>query len=326
MELLKQLTACIAPSGREDSVRSIIKKELEGICDEIYTDALGNLICRKKGRGKKLMLTAHMDEIGFMVTFIDDNGFLRFNAVGGQQKLNCLNSKVKFENGVCGTISYENKENPTGVGFDKMYIDIGASSKEEAESKICIGDMASFAPNMEISFGKVMSKALDDRAGCYVLVKALKELNESENDIYVVFTSQEEVGLRGAKVAANRIMPDMAVAFDVSSAGDTPFSKELNLKLGKGPAIKMKDASFIIHPSARKFMIDCANGIGIDYQLEASASGGTDTGAIHLSGSGVAAGTVSIPTRYIHSQNEVVDIRDLNEAIKFATALMQKSI
>ena len=326
MELLKQLTMCIAPSGREDSVRSIIEKELEGVCDEIYTDALGNLICHKKGSGKKLMLTAHIDEIGFMVTFIDDKGFLRFNTVGGQQKLNCINSKVEFEHGVCGTISYENKEDPASVGFDKMYIDIGASSKEEAESKVSIGDMATFAPNMEISFDKVMSKALDDRAGCYVLIKALKETKESENDLYVVFTAQEEVGLRGAKVAANRISPHMAIAFDVSSAGDTPFSKELNLKLGKGPAIKMKDASFIIHPSARKFMVDCANSIGIEYQLEAAASGGTDAGAIHLSGSGAPVGTISIPTRYIHSQNEVVDIKDLHGAITLAKALMKKTL
>lgn len=326
MELLKKLALCVSPSGNENGVRAIIESEMKNICDDITTDALGNLICHKKGNGKKLMLAAHMDEIGFIVTYIDDNGFLRFSNVGGILTYNSVNSRVIFENGTVGTISYENKEKPTDITLSKMYIDIGATSREDAEKVVKIGDMAVYKSDFYENGKRIISKALDDRAGCGVLIEALKKATECPNDLYVVFTAQEEVGLRGARVAANSVMPDMAIAVDVSNVGDTPLSLELNLKLGKGPAVKMKDSSYIIHPSARKFMIEAANNSEIDYQLEAAAYGGTDTGAIHLTGSGVPAGTISIPTRYIHSANEVIDKDDYISAIKMVASIIETPI
>lgn len=199
MELLQKLTACISPSGRENGVRNIIENELKEVCDEIYTDTLGNLICHKKGNGKKLMLSAHMDEIGFMVNYIDENGFARFSTIGGVQKYNSVNSCVEFENGTHGKISYENKENPSTAPFEKMYMDIGASSKEEAEQKIQIGDMAAYAPSFFLIGNRIMSKALDDRSGCWALIRAMQQTKKPENDIYAVFTAQEEVGLRGCQ-------------------------------------------------------------------------------------------------------------------------------
>ena len=222
MQLLKELIMAVAPSGRENTIRDIIKKNLQSCCDEIFTDVLGNLICHKKGNGKKLMLTAHMDEIGFMVTHIDENGFIRFATIGGVPKYNCINSTIEFINGTKGKISYENKENPSSVGFEKMYIDIGASSREEAEKCVNIGDMASYSGNFELIGNKIMGKALDDRSGCWALIKAMQEITTSDNDIYAVFTAQEEVGLRGAKTSAYLINPDLAVAVDVSNVGDTP--------------------------------------------------------------------------------------------------------
>lgn len=321
MELLRKLSLCVSPSGRESSIREIIKNELTPFCDEIYTDTLGNLICRKKGNGKKLMLAAHMDEIGFMVNYIDEKGFLRFSTIGGVTKYNSINSAVQFINGTEGKISYENKENPSTVSFEKMYMDIGADSRESAEKCVSIGDMASYAPYFALTESRIMGKALDDRAGCWALIRAMQSAKDSPNDIYAVFTAQEEVGLRGARTSASAINPDLAIAVDVSNVGDTPFSEELNLRLGKGPAVKMKDASFIIHESVRKLLIDAAEKGSIPYQLEAASYGGTDAGAIHLSGGGVPSGTISIPTRYIHSANEVIDRKDLEN-----TAGLLKSV
>lgn len=323
MELLEKLTRCVSPSGRENSARSVIENELKSVCDEIYTDALGNLICHKKGSGKKVMLTAHMDEIGFMVNYIDEDGFARFSTIGGVQKYNCINSCIEFENGTRGKISYENKENPTTASFEKMYIDIGAASRKEAEEKLQIGDMATYAPAFSIIGKRIMAKALDDRAGCWALIRAMQQTQKSENDIYAVFTAQEEVGLRGAKTAAALINPDIAVSVDVSNVGDTPQSEELNLSIGKGPAIKMKDASFIIHENVKNMLLDCAKKADIPYQMEAASYGGTDAGAIHLSGGGVRAGTISIPTRYIHSAGEVIDKTDLENTCELLKTVIK---
>lgn len=326
MELLKKLTECASPSGREDLVRDIIKEALSPFADEIYTDNLGSLICHKKGSGKRIMLASHMDEIGFAVTFIDEKGFIRFAPVGGQAKVNCINRKVRFTNGVTGTISYENREDPTKIGFDKMFIDIGAKNKEEAENLVKIGDMAVFSGECTFACDKIISKALDDRAGCYALICAFREIKNSPNDIYAVFTAQEEVGLRGARTAANKINPDVAVALDVSGAGDTPYSNEYNLTLGEGPAIKCMDKSFIIHPIMRKLLTDCAREISIPYQMEAAGYGGTDAGAIHLTGAGVPSATISIPTRYIHSPGEVVSKDDLKNTSLLIKKIMETDI
>ena len=326
MELLKKLTSCISPSGREDEIRNIIKNELEGFCDEIFTDALGNLICHKKGNGKKLMLAAHMDEIGFMVTFIDDNGFLRFSNVGGINRANAIDSTVQFTNGVIGKISYETKEKVTEAGFDKMYIDIGCTSKEDAEKLVKIGDFAGYTPAFYEMNNRILSKSLDDRAGCWALIKAMKALKDSPNDIYAVFTVQEEVGTRGARTAASLIKPDMAIAIDVSFSGDTPNSAEINPVMGKGPAVKIKDASFIINESVKNLLIDSAKKSSVPYQLEAANRGGTDAGAMQLTGSGCSAGTVSIPTRYIHSTTEVIDKSDLKNTSKLIKAVMETDI
>ncbi len=321
MELLKKLTSCISPSGREDEIRDIIKNELEGFCDEIYTDALGNLICHKKGSGKKLMFAAHMDEIGFMVTFIDDNGFVRFTTVGGINRFNAIDSTVQFTNGTIGKISYETRENSSSAGFDKMFIDVGCTSKEEAEKLVKIGDFAGYTPAFYEMNNRIMSKSLDDRAGCWALIKAMKEAKDIPNDIFAVFTVQEEVGTRGARTAASLINPDMAIAVDVSFSGDTPNSSEINPVMGMGPAVKMKDASFIINECVKNLLIESAKKANIPYQLEATNRGGTDAGAMQLTGSGCAAGTISIPTRYIHSTTEVADKSDMEN-----TALLVKAV
>lgn len=324
--LVKELTSLGAPSGFEDAVREFIK---ERICaDEVYTDSMGNLICHKKGNGEKVMVAAHMDEVGLIITEITDNGFLRFSTLGGIETAVLCSKKVLIgKNAVAGIVSakaihlQKGDEVTSPLKLKDLYIDIGARDKESAEKLVSQGDFAVF--NGEYTpFGDklVKSKALDDRVGCAIVLELSKE--DFDSDMYFVFTVQEEVGLRGAKTASALIAPDLAVAVDVSNVGDTPESMDMNLSLGKGPAVKMKDASFIIHESVRKLLLDAAKESGIPYQLEAASYGGTDAGAIHLSGGGVASGTISIPTRYIHSANEVIDKKDLeNTAI-----LLQKVI
>ncbi len=326
MELLKKIIDAFGPSGREDDVREVIREEIAPFVDEITVDNMGNLICRKKGNGKKLMMAAHMDEIGVIVTHIDKDGFVRFAPVGGVNPFNCVNRAVRFENGVEGVISGEGKSAVRDWNLDKMYIDIGAEDYDDAVVKVTIGDMAVFDGKFVVMGNRVSGKTMDDRIACYALIEAVKKVASCPNDFYAVFTVQEELGLRGAKVAAQVVCPDMAIAVDVSSVGDTPESKIIDLTLGKGPSVKIRDASYVISSKAREFMIKCANDAEIPYQLEAASFGGTDTGAIMLTGTGVPAGTTSIPTRYIHSPQETVDMRDVENEIKFLVKMIETKI
>lgn len=312
MELLEKLTKTFGPSGREHKIRELIKETVTPYVDEVYIDALGNLIANKKGNGKRIMLAAHMDEIGIIVTFIDDNGFIRFAPVGGLNTKDLLYNKVRFENGVLGVIGTE-KDNKDRI-ISKMFIDIGAKNKEEAENLLKIGDMACFEGNFSATENVIISKALDNRAGCYALIEVLKKA-DSENDLYFVFTVQEEVGLRGAKTSAYGIEPDMALTVDVTDTGDTPNTEEMAVKLGGGAAVKIMDRSVLCDSSVRGGLIEAAKRLEIPYQLEVMNDGGTDAGAISVSRAGVKTGGVSIPTRYIHSPSEMVNFEDIKNCI-----------
>ena len=320
MELLKKLTNEFAPSGREDNLAAFITKEITPYVEDIYTDALGNLIAHKKGNGKKIMVAAHMDEIGIVVTHIDDNGFLRFSAIGGVYNKDLFARRIKFSNGVIGVIGSEEENKDRKIL--KMYIDIGAASKEEAQKLINIGDMAVFCGDFYENQNAVISKALDNRAGCYVLIKALESL-KSDNDIYFVFTTQEEVGLRGAKTSAYTIAPDYAIAVDVTDTGDTPEGIKMITKLGGGACIKVMDRSVLCDSYIRSLLIELAKKNNIDYQLEVMTDGGTDAGAISLSGSGVKTGGISIPTRYIHSPSEMAFKKDIKDCVTLLKAFLE---
>ena len=312
MELLKRLTDKFGPSGREDGIRELIKTECEQYADEIYTDALGNLTVHKKGSGKKIMLAAHMDEIGCAVTYIEKEGYLRFSAVGGLYNKDLNARKVRFENGTVGVIGCDedNKERK----ITKMYIDIGAKNREEAEKIVSVGDMCTFIGEHSQQGESIISKALDNRVGCYVLTEALKRV-KSDNDLYFVFTVQEEVGLRGAKTSAYGIMPDYAIAIDVTDAGDTPENIRIATKLGGGACIKVMDRSVLCDSCVRSLLTELAKRNGIQYQLEVMTDGGTDAGAISLTGAGVKTGGISIPVRYIHSPAEMANKNDINACI-----------
>ncbi|WHH59496.1 M42 family metallopeptidase [Petroclostridium sp. X23] len=327
MDLLKELTQCYGPSGNEEKIRELLIEKIKDYVDEISVDPLGNLIARKKGNGKKLMFAAHMDEIGIIVTFIDDNGFLRFSNIGGVSPHYSLFQKVIFENGTIGIIGYEEKiEEMKNLKLEKMFVDIGASSKEEAEKMVNIGDAACFTGEFHQNFNKVSSKAMDDRIGCYILIEVIKSIKDNHNDLYFVFTVQEELGLRGAKTSAYSISPDYAIAIDVTGMGDIPGAKPMALKLGKGPAVKVKDSLIITHPFVRNLMVDTAKENEIPYQLEVLERGGTDSGAIHLTKGGIPSGVLSIPTRYIHSPREILDMDDVKNAIALMIAIALKKI
>jgi tetrahedral aminopeptidase len=319
-DLVKKLTVAFGVTGNEEDISDVIKAEIKDKVDEIYTDALGNLIAIKRGKGKKVMLAAHMDEIGIMATYIDDKGFIRFSNVGWVSAHYALGQKVKFRNGTLGAVFYEEKlEDMKDLKLAKMYIDIGAESKEDSETKVKIGDTACFCGEAVLQGDKIISKALDDRCGCAVLIETLNNLPQTDNEIYFVFTVQEEVGLRGARTAAYQLKPDIAIAVDVTLTGDTPETKPMEVKCGRGPAIKIKDSSVICHPEIKKFLEDTAKRINIPYQFEILESGGSDPGSIHITAGGIPSGAVSIPCRYVHSPVEMISINDLENAVKLLT-------
>jgi len=316
-DIINKLTQTFGPSGNEKKVADLIKDMLKDKVDEIKTDVLGNLICVKKGSGKKIMLAAHMDEIGVIVSYIDKNGFLRFSNVGGLDPFVILGKRVIFENGTVGVIWYEeNIDEIKNIKLEKMYIDIAASSKEDAERFVNVGDMAVFEAGIVLQNGRIISKSLDDRIGCAVLVQTALNQPETDNEIYYVFTVQEEVGLRGAGPAAYGLMPDMALAIDVTATGDTPECKPMAVKLGAGPAIKIKDRSVIAHPEVKDRLINCAIENNIPHQFEIISLGGTDAGSIHTTAGGIPSGGVAIPTRSIHNSAEIVDMKDVENTVK----------
>lgn len=324
---MKKLTGAFGPSGNEETIAQIIREEIEQYVDEIRIDTLGNLIGIKKGNGKKIMLAAHMDQIGFMVTYIDEKGFLRFTNLGGISVANSIHRRVKFKNGMRGVIGYETEiQDWKDIKLNRMYIDIGASSREEAEKYVSIGDVAVYDSETVEENGKLMGGAMDDRAGCAVLIQTLKDLSQSPHEIYFVFTVQEELGLRGAKTAAYGLNPDIAIAVDVTATGDTPKARTMAVELGKGAAIKVIDRSVLCHPKVKNLMIDTAEKWNIPYQMEVLEFGGTDAGAIHLTRSGVPSGVLSIPCRYIHSANETIDLGDLDNSVKLLTKILERDI
>ncbi len=324
MELLKTLCEAFGPSGCEREISEVIKKEMEGLVDEIYTDNLGNLICHKKGTGKKIMYAAHMDEIGLMVTFIEKDGYLRCSQIGYLPPHYAINRFVKFENGTVGIVAYE-KEHESSMKQDKVFIDLGVASKEEAEKLVSVGDTCAIMSHFVKMGDKVSSKTLDNRASCYALIEAAKEM-KSDNDIYYVFTTQEEVGLRGAGCAAFKIEPDYAICIDVTLNGDTPECDKNSLKLGGGTAIKVMDNSVITGIEVRNKLISLAKEKGISYQMEVITGGGTDAGSIHTAKGGIKTGALSIPMRYIHSATETADISDIKNTIKLIKAFGEASL
>jgi len=326
--LIKKLVETGSPSGYETKIRDVIRGEVQKFADEIRSDAMGNLIIRKgkkSSEGMKIMLSAHMDEIGVMVTHVDKNGFARFTSIGGVRPHTCLGGRVRFLNGTVGVIGGERLENTSYVhAFEDLFIDVGATNMQNCPVKI--GDVATFDRPFEDLGDRITSKAMDDRIGVAVLIEVLKQIRNSPNELYFVFSTQEEVGLRGATTAAYGIDPDLGIAVDVTGTGDTPRSTVMDVKLGAGPAIKVKDGGMLSDPRLVEAMVNCAKKQNIPYQLEILLGGTTDAKAMQISRAGMPAGCVSIPSRYIHSPSEVVDFGDVENAVKLLKTLLNDLI
>jgi putative aminopeptidase FrvX len=332
MDLLEQLCRADGVSGFEGNVAEIMKRELKKTCDEVSCDNFGNVIARKGKGTKKIMLAAHMDEIGLLVKHITKEGYLNFVKVGGIDDRILLDQRVIVKSkggdviGIMGSKPphlQKDEERKKVIKHEELFIDIGASSKKEAEKLVEIGDPVIFEP----CFGKLgndllFGKAVDNRVGCYALIKVMEKLPPKlDATVYAVASAQEEVGLKGARVAAFKLNPDYSLALDTTLAGDTPGIKETesNLKLGKGPAVTIMEASgrgVITHPKVREVIMKAAKRKRIPIQIDVLEGGMTDAAIIYMTREGIPSGVISIVTRYIHGSSAVFNMDDVDNVVK----------
>lgn len=324
--LLEQLSNAFGISGNEKEVRDLIKDAVKDRVDEMRVDNLGNLITLKKGKkaGPKVMIAAHMDEVGLLITWIEKNGMLRFTTAGGIDK-RVLQGKAVLvgPNRIPGVLGskpihrQEPSERTKPMAINQLFIDIGAKSKEEAEKKVKVGDYAMFATKFaEFGDGKYKGKALDDRVGCLVLIEALKE--NYSMPVYGVFTTMEEIGTRGAATSAHAIEPDLGIVLEGTVCADFMFDVPEGhaTNSGAGPALSLMDATSIANKKMVQKLVELAERNKIPYQFRRATSGGNDAGRISLTHKGVPACSISVPCRYIHSPVSVVSKSDIDNAVK----------
>ncbi len=326
--LIKSLVEITGPSGYESPVREFVQQEIAAHASDMRVDALGNLIVRlgeKAKDGRRIMLSAHMDEIGLAATHVDANGFVRFAAIGGVRPINCVGGRVRFMNGTQGVIYMDELHSPATLPrLDQLYIDVGASSPQD--SPVRAGDVAAFVrPFIDLG-NRLVSKAMDDRIAVAVLIETLKKVKKTVNELYFVFSTQEEVGLRGAATSAYGIDPEVALAVDVTVSPDVPRNFFMDIALGKGPAVKVMDSGMVADPRVVRWMADTAGKLKMPVQMEVLPGGTTDAYAIQVTRAGVITGCLSIPTRYIHSPSEMVDIRDVEQCVTLLTELVSKPV
>ena len=335
-QLLQKLTETFSPSGYEDAIREVILAEIRPLADEVRVDALGNIIACKGTigtNGKRVMVAAHMDEIGLIATHIDENGFVRFATIGISVPRYLLGGRVRFVSGAQGIVGSEKPDKLNEISpADKLFIDVGATSKMGCPVKV--GDVAALdRPFVDLGV-RLVAKSLDNRAGVAVAIETLRRLGRrpervegpGPNEIYFVFTAQEEVGMRGATVSAYGVDPEVGLAIDVTPAGDTPNSIRRDIALGKGPAIKVKDSQMLADPKVVAWMERVALKVKIPTQREVLTNGSTDARAIQLTRSGVPTGGLVIPCRYIHSPSEMMDYGDVENAVVLLTAMLNVPI
>lgn len=324
---LKELIETFGVSGYEKEVSKLIEKAVSGYADEITRDSLGNLIVFKRGTGerkKKIMLAAHMDEIGLQVIKIDERGFIKFKDMGYNFPSTLYMSRIRFRNGVIGLVSTSTGEDKPDI--TKMHIDIGAKSKEDALKYVKVGDVAGYIGEYcELLNGNIMAKAMDDRLGCHILVETLQKTETLYNDVYFVFTVQEELGCRGSKVTARRLNPDIGIAVDVTPAHDYPCDLEGSNTLGDGAAIKVADPSVVCDEYLIGEMVKCCGENNIKFQYDVINKGGTDASSINTSNYGVRVGGVSIPLRYPHGHSACANKGDVEACTELLRHFINRS-
>lgn len=326
--LIKKLVEAAGPSGYEGQVRALVKAEILPLAEEVRVDSLGNLIARKGRKsqgGLRLMLAAHLDEIGLMVTHVDDNGFARVAMLGTAPRRTLIGGRVQFLNGASGVIGGERLNDREKLhSLEQVFIDTGATSQQD--SPVRVGDVAVFdRPFLDLG-RRIVAKSLDDRAGVAALIDVMRKLTTSPHEVYFVFTSQEEVGERGATVAAFGVDPDLAIAVDTTPSGDIPRKFSTEIALGKGPAIKVRDSAMIADPRIVRWMCSCAENAKIPYQLEILEGGTNDARAMQITRGGVPVGSISIPCRYTHTPSEMIDIEDVQNSVALIVELLSRPV
>ena len=323
--LIKTLTEAYGPSGYEQNVREIIQSEVSPLADSVEVDPLGNLhvVKRGDGSGLKILLAAHMDEIGLMVSHIDEQGFARLTTLGGVMADTLVGNRAVFTNGAIGVINVDNWLMHDKVdSHRKLYLDFGISNKKDVP--VTVGDVAGFQRPFVDLGDTLLAKSIDDRIGCAILIETLKQLSKTPHELHFVFTVQEELAgyPRGATTAAYKVRPDVALAIDVTDSGDLPGRKHFAVKMGAGPAIKVMDRGMIAHPGLKNWLIEVAQAKKIPYQLEILALGTTDAASMQLAHEGSMAGALSIPCRHVHTPSEMVSYRDVQNAVKLLVAML----
>ena len=333
VELLQRLTEAHGVPGQEDAVREIVRKELSGVC-EISVDFLGNMICYKKatkkpakGKPKKLMIAAHMDEIGFVVRYISDKGFLRIQTLGGWDPRMMAAQRV-FVHAASGPLNgvlmpgvkpkhlLTTADAAKALTTNDYFVDVGLSPAQ-VKKKVKLGDMVTMNRTFQRMGDLYTCKAMDDRCALYVMIEAMKKAKTHSVDVYAVATVQEEIGHRGATAAGSGIAPDICVAIDITLANDIPGIPEdmAITHLGKGTAIKFMDSSLICHPKLFDHFVSLAEKHKIPHQIEILPMGGTDAGGVQRQHGGIPSFTLSIPTRYVHTVNETIHKKDLKASV-----------
>ncbi len=335
---LEKLSNACGVTGRETQIRELLTQLLKPYSDEILVDRLENVIAVKKGKPNrpKIMLAAHMDEVGLMVKTITKDGFIQFAKMGGiddrvllAQKVMVFGKTANFP-GIIGSKPphiQKEEERKKIISADDLFIDVGATSRDDvANMGIAVGDPVGFDTKY-VSLGKdtVVGKAFDNRAGCLTMVEAMRLMEKTECTVCAVGTVQEEVGLRGAAAAAFGVDPDIAIALDVTIAGDMPGVREYDttVKMGKGPAFTISDSGLITHPKILRWLIDTAQEQKIPYQIESGLLGSTDAARISITRQGIPCGNISIPTRYIHAPVGMLNLADIENSAKLTAAAIK---
>lgn len=327
MTTLTELVGAFGPSGCEREISQVIERLASPFVDEISRDAMGNLICHKKGDGPRVMFSAHMDSIGLVATHIDEKGFVHVGALGGVSPREVLYTPLRFRDGVQGLVCAPEDADVAKLKVDGLLVDIGAADEAEAKKLVQVGDAAVYDALPRTAAGRIISPYLDNRVSCLVLLLVMERLRERENDVYFVFSAQEEVGCRGAKTAAWAIDPDYGIAVDVTGADDEPGSKHTASALcGKGAAVKVMDRSVICTPALVDRLMELGAEKGIPVQRDVLQMGGTDAGPIQATRAGVYAGGISIPCRYTHTPTEMVDQGDVNACVELAAAFAESRL
>ncbi|MBE6692237.1 MAG: M42 family metallopeptidase [Ruminococcaceae bacterium] len=329
LNIMKKYQNAFSVSGFETQLSEIISKDLKSAVDSITVDAVGNVIAFKKGKdsSKKLMIAAHMDEIGFMAVNIEDNGLIRVAPIGGINPVASSFHNVKFQNGVSGILVIEDGTRAADITTSKLFVDIGCDTASSAKRKVKIGDVCAVAPMVKkLSATRYTSKAFDDRICCTIATYAALNCETPAYDTYFVFTVQEEVGCRGAQPSSFAIMPDYSIALDITPAPACGNPNHFTVKLGGGAAIKIKDSSVICSPKMVDRLTELAEENKIKYQYEVLLAGGTDTSKMQLAGAGSHACCISLPTRYTHTPVETIDTKDMEACVKLLTAFIEKGI